>query len=54
MRAATEPSAEGQRVIYVTDDGAPFSQIGFCQETLRVSDSSSAHHQEFYTVHMQF
>ena len=27
------------------------SQIYFCQETLHVSGSSSAHHQEFSTVH---
>jgi len=30
---------------------APISQIYFCQETLHVSGSSSAHHQEFPTVH---
>ena len=27
------------------------SQIYFGNETLRVSDSSSVHHQEFFTVH---
>jgi len=31
--------------------GALISQIYFCQETLHVSGSSSAHHQEFSTVH---
>jgi len=30
---------------------ALISQIYFCQETLYVSDSSSAHHQEFSIVH---
>ena len=30
---------------------ALISQIYFCQETLHVSGSSSAHHQEFSTVH---
>jgi len=30
---------------------APISQIYFCQENLHVSGSSSAHHQEFSTVH---
>jgi len=36
-------------LIKTTD--APISQIYFCQETLHVSGSSSAHHQEFSTVH---
>ena len=36
-------------VIKPTD--ALISQIYFCQETLHVSGSSSAHHQEFSTVH---
>ena len=27
------------------------SQIYFCNKTLHVSDSSSVHHQEFFTVH---
>jgi len=31
---------------------ALISQIYFCQETLHVSGSSSAHHQEFSTVHL--
>ena len=30
---------------------ALISQIYFCQKTLHVSDSSSAHHQEFSTIH---
>jgi len=30
---------------------ALISQIYFCNETLHVSDSSSVHHQEFFTVH---
>jgi len=30
---------------------ALISQIYFCQETLHVSGSSSAHRQEFFTVH---
>jgi len=28
-----------------------FSQISFWNKTLHVSDSSSVHHQEFFTVH---
>jgi len=28
------------------------SQIYFCNKTLHVSDSSSAHHQEFFTLHI--
>jgi len=31
--------------------GALISQIYFRNETLHVSDSSSVHHQEFFTVH---
>jgi len=31
--------------------GALISQIYFWNETLHVSDSSSVHHQEFFTVH---
>jgi len=34
-----------------TNRSTNFSKIYFCQETLRVSYSSSAHHQEFSTVH---
>jgi len=30
---------------------AQISRIYFCQKTLHVSSSSSAHHQEFSTVH---
>jgi len=30
---------------------ALISQINFCDKTLHVSDSSSVHHQEFFTVH---
>jgi hypothetical protein len=30
---------------------ALYSQIYFWNETLHVSDSSSVHHQEFFTVH---
>jgi hypothetical protein len=36
-------------LIKATD--ALISQIYFCQETLHVSGSSYAHHQEFSTVH---
>jgi len=36
-------------LIKLTD--ALISQINFCQETLHASGSSSAYHQEFYTVH---
>jgi len=31
--------------------GALIFQIYFCQEILRVSGGSCAHHQEFFTVH---
>ena len=30
---------------------APISQIYFWNKTLNVSDSSSVHHQEFFTAH---
>jgi hypothetical protein len=30
---------------------APISQIYFWNKTLHVSESSSVHHQEFFTVH---
>jgi hypothetical protein len=36
-------------IIYLLD--AQISQIYFWNETLQVSDSSSVHHQEFFTVH---
>jgi len=32
-------------------DALIFPNLFFCQETLHVSGSSSAHHQEFSTVH---
>jgi hypothetical protein len=35
----------------IKPNDALISQIYFCQETLRVSGSSSAHHQEFFAVH---
>ena len=41
---ATEPPCTNQ-------PDALISQIYFWNKTLRVSDSSSAHHQEFFTVH---
>jgi len=38
-------------VSLVKPTDALISQIYFCQETLHVSGSSSAHHQEFSTVY---
>jgi len=37
-------------IFLIKPTDALISQIYFCQETLHVSDSSSAHHHEFSTV----
>jgi hypothetical protein len=39
------------KIFLIKPTDALISQIYFCQESLHVSDSSSAHHQEFSTVH---
>jgi len=39
------------KFLFIKKADTLISQIYFCQETLHVSGSSSAHHQEFSTVH---
>jgi len=39
------------RCFHCTHRNGIFSQIYFWDKTLHVSDSSSVHHQEFFTVH---
>ena len=49
-RSLTSESVCVTNFFLIKPTHALISQIYFCQETLHVSGSSSAHHQEFYTA----
>jgi len=51
MASVVNTNIKGAFFFLIKPTDALISQIYFCQETLNVSDSSSAHHQEFSNVH---